>query len=131
MKYSQTIGIMAVCVIIINSFFHWIYIPTLHLYLDGFHGVVNENLDFGKQGFVYIFLGFWLIIFFTIPRIWAKRANLFMGFILLAWVIRNTVLFSICRNAECPKIKFPLYCILLMAFVVITMTLLPKIKKNS
>lgn len=76
------------------------------------------------QGFFSILL----IAFFAFPKVWAKRTNIFLGFINMAWAIKNFILFSLCRAGECPEVKPGLYITVILAVIVLVMTLLPRLK---
>lgn len=108
------------------SFLPWVHIPTLDLTLDGFHGTINEKLSFGKQGLVHGFFLFCMIILFATRRVWAKRVNMFVGMLNLAWAIKNFLLFSTCRP-ECPERQPALYLLIVFAIVIFLMTLLPRL----
>jgi len=131
MKYSQYIGVAAAIGLIIVSFFPWVYVPSLGLTLDGFHGWVNTHLSFGKQGRVHIFFAVVMIVFYLVQTVWAKRTNIFIAFLNLGWAIKNYIIFTICRSGECPQIKPALY--MLVAFSIITQiaALLPKMNIKS
>ncbi|MDE3237188.1 MAG: hypothetical protein KGO81_14660 [Bacteroidota bacterium] len=133
MKHSQTIGIVAVFLLIGVCFLPWIYIPSLQLTLDGFHGKVNNELTFGKQGLAHLFFAVPLVLFFLIHKIWAKRTNIFIGFLNLGWAIKNFILFNMCRMGECPQVKLGLYLMIILAILIQVMTFLPKmeIKQND
>ncbi|NIM34570.1 MAG: hypothetical protein GTN67_03780 [Hydrotalea flava] len=128
MKYAQTIGIMAAILMVAVCFLPWIYIPSLQLTISGVHGTVNEQFTFGKQILAQSFFSVLLIAFFALPKVWAKRTNLFVGFINMAWAIKNFTLFSLCRAGECPEVKPGLYITVGLAVIVLLMTLLPRLK---
>ncbi|MFZ5978497.1 MULTISPECIES: hypothetical protein [Hydrotalea] len=128
MKYAQTIGIIAAILMVAVCFMPWIYIPSLQLTISGVHGTVNEQFTFGKQILAQSFFSVLLIAFFALPKVWAKRTNLFVGFINMAWAIKNFTLFSLCREGECPEVKPGLYITVGLAVIVLLMTLLPRLK---
>jgi hypothetical protein len=127
MKYTQTIGIIAAILMIANCYLPWIYIPSVNLTLNGVQGTVNEQFTFGQQIISQVFFSCLLIIGFLLPKVWAKRTNIFLGFINMAWAVKNFVLFSLCRAGECPQIKMGLYITLILGAIVLVMTLLPKL----
>jgi len=127
MKYSQTIGVIATLLLVVFCFFPWIYVPSLHLTLNGFYGKVNDELTFGRQGLTHCFFGVLMILFFSISRIWAKRTNIIIAFLNLGWAIKNYIIFSLCRSGECPEVKPALYLVVFFALVIQVMTFLPAI----
>ncbi len=83
---------------------------------------------------MHLVLGVILIILFLIPRIWAKRINLFIAAINLAWSIRNYILLATCFMGECPQIKAGLILSIFLSTAIFIMTLLPdlrQIEKNK
>lgn len=127
MKYSQLIGILAAIAIIGVCYMPWVYVPSINVTLSGINGKVNEQLTFGRQVIPHTALNLLLILFFLIPKIWAKRTNLFIGFISLSWAIKNYIIFSMCRQTICPDKKAGLYLLIILAFIVQISTLLPKL----
>jgi hypothetical protein len=71
------------------------------------------------------------LIFFVVPSIWAKRTNIFIGAIVFAWSVRNYILVSTCLMGECPVKQPALYALVAASFVVMMMTLLPKINTTK
>ncbi len=128
MKHSQTIGIILTISMVLICWFPWVYVADYQLTLNGLHGKVNEGLTFGKQLIPQVFFSFFLSVFFSIKRVWAKRVNLFFGLINLSWAIKNYILFSMCRQGICPEKKLSLYLLPLLAFAILVCTLLPKLK---
>ncbi|MBS1580421.1 MAG: hypothetical protein JST29_12370 [Bacteroidetes bacterium] len=128
MKYSQTIGIIAVLALLVSCFFPWIEVISLHKTFSGIDGKVNDNLTFGKQIIGHTFFAIFLIGFFLVQKIWAKRANILFGLMNLGWAIKNYILFSMCRQGDCPKVLPALYLVVLLAFVIQVMVLIPKLE---
>lgn len=128
MKYSQTIGIIAVLALLVSCFFPWIEVISLHKTFSGIDGKVNDNLTFGKQIIGHTFFAIFLIAFFLVQKIWAKRANILFSLMNLGWAIKNYILFSMCRQGDCPKVLPALYLVVLLAFVIQVMVLIPKLE---
>jgi hypothetical protein len=124
MKHSQTIGIIAVLILAILCFMPWSYIASRQLTVSGMHA---EGTNFGKPGLFHLILCGLMIMLFLIPRIWAKRTNVFVAALNLAWAFRNYLLISACMMGECPEKKPALYLILILAVLAQLMALLPKV----
>jgi hypothetical protein len=127
MKYSQFIGIAAAIALVIVCTLPWVYIPSLHIYLSGLNGKSSPELTFGNQIQSHGFFATAMIICFYVPRIWAKRLNVFLGAINLAWAFKNFLIFSMCRGGECPEKQVGLYLLLVFASILFVMSLLPKL----
>jgi hypothetical protein len=127
MKYTQYIGIAAAIALVIVCTLPWVYIPSLHIYLSGLNGRSSADLTFGNQIQSHGFFATAMIICFYVPRIWAKRLNVFLGAINLAWAFKNFLIFSMCRGGECPEKQVGLYLLLVLATILFVMSLLPKL----
>ena len=128
MKYSQWIGIAAAVVLVVASFLPWTFHPDLNKYFTGFF---SENNNYGKPGKVFIVLAVVATIFFLIPRIWAKRWNLLIGALTVAFAIKSFIVFSGCYRGVCPTKQAGLWIMLLAAVGVLAMALLPDMKVSE
>jgi hypothetical protein len=127
MKYSQMIGIIAALSIFGICYMPWVFVPGPNVTLSGVNGYVSENLYFGKPIKFYLFFLCIMIIFFALPKVWAKRVNIFLGAIVLGYSIYNYLLFTLCREGVCPEKKKGIYLLLVSAVIVQLMTFFPKI----
>lgn len=124
MKYSQLIGILAAIGIIAVCFFPWSYIESKDLVITG---VSAPHTNFGKPGLMNIGIVTLSIMCFALPKIWAKRLNVFFGLFNIAWSIRNFIIVSGCLMGECPVKKPALYMLVALSVILLVMTLLPKL----
>ena len=124
MKHSQTTGIITTLLLIVTCFFPWSYIVSQNITVSGFDAT---GTNFGKPGLLNTILGALMIIFFAIPAIWAKRTNVFVAALNLAFSFRNYLLLSACLMGECPEKKPALFVLLGLSVVIMVMALLPKI----
>lgn len=127
MKYSNYIGVFASLAIIAVCFAPWVFIPSLNLTLNGIHGRVNEELDFGKQVISHSFFAILMIVLFITPRIWAKRTNVFLGAMQMGWSIKNFLILTGCRLGECPEKRWGIFTLLILSVVILLMALFPKV----
>jgi hypothetical protein len=125
MKYSQLIGCIAVAVLAGICYLPWSFIPEKNIVITGMSA---PGTVFGKPGLMHFVLGLILILFFILPKVWAKRLNLFIGAINFAWSIRNFILLTTCYMGECPMKKPGLYLELLFCILIFIMTFLPDVK---
>ena len=126
MKYSQLLGCIAVVLLAAASYLPWSFIAERNILVTGMSA---PGTIYGKPGLMHFVLGFILILFFIIPKIWAKRINVFTAAINLAWSVRNFILLSTCYMGECPQKKFGLYLALVLCFFILIMSFLPELKK--
>ncbi len=126
MRYSNYIGIAAGLLMIFAATFTWIHIPSINATVSGFGSETVSK--FGKPVLMNVIMLVLAIAFFLIPKLWAKRANPFVGAINFAWALRNLFLLSTCRNGECPQTTVWLYVYFAASLVVLVMTVLPDMK---
>lgn len=125
MKYSQLIGILAALALIACCFFPWSYIESKQLVVTGMSA---PGTNFGKPGLMNIYVSAVSILLFAIPRIWAKRTNVFFTIFNLAWSIRNFIIVSGCLMGECPEKRPALYLLLVFSALMLVMSVLPKME---
>jgi hypothetical protein len=124
MKYSQLAGIIATFAVAGICFLPWVFIANANITITGLDA---EGTSFGKPGLLNIILCAFCMILFALPKVWAKRVNVFIAAINLAWAIRNYLLLTTCQAGECPQKKIGLYLLLVAAFIIQLMTFFPKI----
>jgi hypothetical protein len=125
MKYSQLFGVIIVITLAAICYVPWSYIPDKNILITGMSA---PGTMFGKPGLMHLILGVPLIILFIIPKIWAKRINVFIAAINLAWSIRNYILLTTCFMGECPHRKAGLVISIGLCALILVMTFFPKIK---
>jgi len=124
MKNSQWIGIAAAVIVIAASFMPWAYFPVLQKEFTGFF---SEQNRYGKPGKVLLAFGVVEIVFYLIPRIWAKRANIFVAAVGLAWGFKCFYLYSACYRGECPERRIGLFLVLGGTLLALVAALLPDV----
>jgi len=124
MKYSQWIGIVAVLLVIAACFMPWAWFPDLQ---KDFTGFFSEQNRYGRPGKVLIALGVIEIVFFLVPRLWAKRANILIAAIALAWSFKSYWLFTACYRGICPSARIGLYLVLAGAIIAMVASLTPNL----
>ena len=125
MKFSQWIGIAACLLLVVSGFMKWTWYPDIHKYFTGFF---SENNIYGKPGKIFIYFTTVAIIFFAIPRIWAKRWNLLVCTIIVAYAIKTFILYTSCYRGVCPVKQPGIWVMLVSAVVILLCALLPDLK---
>ena len=125
MKYSQWIGIVAALLLMAACFLPWAYFPDIQ---KNFTGFFSENNAYGRPGKVFAFFCLLAIVFFLIPKIWAKRANLMVAALTLAFSVKCFILYSACYRGICPEKKPGLFLMLFAAVLVIVAAVLPDVQ---
>lgn len=107
----------------------WTFHPDLNKEFTGFF---SENNVYGKPGKVFIVLAVIAIIFFLIPKIWAKRGNFFIVAITLAYAIKSFIVFTGCYRGICPVKRAGIWIMLSSAILMLAMALfVPDLKKSG
>lgn len=122
MKYSQLSGILAAFVLSLSGFLNWAWYPDIHKYFTGFF---SENNSYGKPGKVFIFFAVIAIVLFIAPRVWAKRGNIFLCAITLAYAVKTFIVYSACYRGICPEKQPGLWVMLLASCVMMAAALFP------
>ena len=102
-------GVAACIILIISCFVPWTYHADVG---KTFNGFFSEQNQYGKPGKMLVFFGLMILVFMLLPRVWAKRANLFLTAFLLAYAIKTYILFTSCYNAYCPDKRAGIYIML-------------------
>jgi hypothetical protein len=122
MKYSQQLGILTAIILMASGFMNWAWYPDLHKYFTGFF---SENNIYGKPGKVFIFFATISIVLFFVPRVWAKRGNIFLCAVIMAYAIKSFILFSDCYKGICPVRQPGIWIMLVSSVLVLLLSLFP------
>ncbi len=123
MKYSNQVGAAASLLVILSCFLTWVIIPGLNIYVTGFS---TEGTGFGKPGIMNVFMSAIALVLFLVPKLWAKKTNLFFAGFNLAWAFRNYILVSTCHGGDCPSRQWGLYLLLGASLIQMVMAALPR-----
>ena len=128
MKHYKWIGWFASVLLIVSCFMPWAYYADLKETFTGFYS--HENL-YGKPG---MFLSAIAVIAFTLmylPKVWAKRTNLFVCALGLGYAIKSYILFTSCYNAYCPEKEAGVYLMLISSIIMLVATIFPDLKMKD
>jgi hypothetical protein len=124
-KYLHVLGIVACITLIISCFLPWVHYADINQTFNGFYSYKNE---YGKPGKFLVLLACVTLIFTLLPKVWAKRANLFICALTLAYTIKTFILFGSCYNNYCPEKLFGIYLIVACAAIMLVASGFPKLK---
>lgn len=122
MKNSQWVGIVGALLVVAACFMPWAYFPDLQKEFTGFF---SEQNRYGRPGKVLIFFCVVEIVFFLVPKVWAKRANIFVAAVCFAWGIKSYILYTACYKGICPERRAGIFLVLGGALIVLVASLLP------
>ena len=125
MRYMKWVGLFAVILLIVSCFLPWVNIASKNIVVSG---VDSTGTNFGKPGYTHFVLCFFFVIFHFIPRLWAKRSNLLVVALNIAWAIRNYFIISMCREGDCPEKQIGLWLVLLASVLILIAALFPDIQ---
>lgn len=125
MKYSQLLGLLACIGLVIACFMPWSFVAERNILLTGMNEAVP---DFGRPGMFNIILSIVMSFLFIIPKIWAKRINVIVAAVNVAWSFRNFLLAASCYGGECPQKRAGIYLLLCLSVFILIMSFLPPIK---
>jgi len=119
------IGYLAAALLIAACFMTWVTIPSRQIVVTG---VDATGTNFGKPGYFHFICAFFFIAFSLIPKIWAKRSNLLVTALNIAWAIRNYFIITACREGDCPEKHVAIYLILIASALLLVSSMFPDMK---
>jgi hypothetical protein len=125
MRWMKWTGLIASVLLIVSCFLPWVVIAYKNIIVSG---VESTGTNYGKPGYFNFVLAFFFILFSLIERVWAKRCNLFIVAINMAWAIRNYIMITTCYGGDCPDKKIGLYLMLIASAVMLLGAFFPGIK---
>ena len=125
MRFMKWAGILAAVALVISCFLPWVSIDTKNIIV---WGMESEGTSFGKPGYLHLILTGIFLAFNLITRIWAKRMNLLVTAINLAWAVRNFFVISTCQGGECPGKHPGIYLMLFSSIVMLISAMFPDMK---
>jgi len=124
----MSVGIIAALILIASCFIPWTYYPDIDKTFTGFFSQANA---YGKPGKAIIFFSVLSVVLFIIPKIWAKRFNVLVTAITIAYCVRSYVLFTTCSGGVCPEKKVGIFLIVISSALMLVSALLPDLKLNE
>lgn len=124
-KYLQPVGLAACLLLVVACFMPWCYYADINETFTGFYS--HDNL-YGKPGKLLTGIAVIAFILMWLPKVWAKRTNLFVCALGVGYAIKSFVLFTSCYNAYCPQKKAGIYIMLLSAFIMLIASAFPDLK---
>ena len=124
-KILHWLGIAACLTLIISCFLPWTFHADVNEYFTGFYSYKNY---YGKPGKFLVFFGVIILVFMILPKVWAKRTNLFLSAFLVAYAISRLIAFGSCYNNYCPQKLFGLYLMVGSTVVMLVASVFPELK---
>lgn len=125
MQWIKWTGILSSLLLSLSCFYPWVFIESINIAVSGMDAT---GIRLGKPAyFHFLFIFFFLVFTFT-PRIWAKRINLLVVALNVAWAVRNYFLVTACHGGECPVKQTAVYLLIPLSVVMLVAALFPDIK---
>ena len=128
MKYLKWLGLLAAILLIASCFFPWVLILSKNITITG---IQSDGTNFGKPGYFNLLMTGLYILFALTPRVWAKRANLIVVALNMAWSLRNYFMLTACEGGECPDTQPALYILLISSVIMFISALFPDTKLKA
>lgn len=125
LKFLHWLGIAACITLIVSCFLPWGYYGDINQTFTGFYSYQNQ---YGRPGKFLLPMGTLILVFMLLPKVWAKRANLFIAALTLAYAVKNYILFGSCYNNYCPQRMYGMYLVLIAASVILLAAVFPSMK---
>jgi hypothetical protein len=128
-KILNIAGLLACITLLIACFLPWAYYADLQESFTGFYSYRNQ---YGKPGKFLSIMAVLALFLMILPKIWAKRTNLFVCALAVGYAIKSYILFTSCYNAYCPEKKAGIFLMLAATIVMLLASIFPDLKlKNT
>ena len=124
-KILHWLGLLAAVLLITACFMPWTFHADVNESFTGFYSFKNT---YGKPSKFLLVVGVLGFIFVLLPKVWAKRVNLFLAALGMGYAIKTFVLFTGCYNAYCPQRLPGLYIMLISSIVLTLAAVFPNLK---
>ncbi len=134
LKILYWLGIAACITLVIACFLPWAYYADSNIASEAqrtFTGFYSYKANYGKPGKFLIFFASIIFLLILLPKVWAKRVNLFLSAFVLAYAIKSYILFTSCYNAYCPEKRVGIFVMLFSAIVILIACIFPNMKMEE
>jgi len=118
-------GLIACITLIISCFLPWAYYSDLH---KTFNGFFSEQNNYGRPGMLLVPLAIIIFIFMLLPKLWAKRANLFICALLVGYALTKYILFTSSYGLSFPEKRFGIFLMLFSSIVMLIASIFPRME---
>lgn len=133
-KILHWVGLAACITLIFSCFMPWSYYADATIVNEAertFTGFYSYRNNYGKPGKFLVGIGIIVIILMLLPKIWAKRSNLFVCALGVGYAIKSYILFTSCYNAYCPEKKIGVYLMLIASVVMLVASVFPSLSLRA
>lgn len=127
-KILHRIGLVACIALVVACFMPWAYYADLKETFNGFYSYQN---NYGRPGKFLTLIAVIAFVLMYLPKVWAKRTNLFVCALGLGYAIKSYILFTSCYNAYCPEKKAGIYLLMTASIIMLVAAALPDLKMKD
>jgi hypothetical protein len=130
LKFLHWLGIIACFSLVISCFLPWAYYADSHILNEAdrtFTGFYSYQNNYGKPGKMLVLTASISLILILLPKIWAKRTNLFVCALGVGYAIKSYILFVSCYNAYCPEKRIGIYLMLVATILMLICSAFPSL----
>jgi hypothetical protein len=128
LKILNWLGLIACLMLVISCLMPWAYFADVKENFTGFYSYHNQ---YGKPGKMLVSIALIVFILMILPKVWAKRTNLFVSALGVGYAIKSYILYVSCYNAYCPERKLGIYLMLFSSIIMLIATIFPDVKLKS
>ena len=125
------VGLGACILLVVSCFMPWGYYADVHIPTEAqktFTGFVTYQNQYGRPGKLLTLIAVVSFIFMLLPKIWAKRANLFIAALGVGYAIKTYILYTSCYNAYCPEKRAGIFIMIACMVIILIASTFPDIK---
>ena len=125
------VGLGACILLVVSCFMPWAYYADVHIPTEAqktFTGFVTYQNQYGRPGKLLTLIAVVSFIFMLLPKIWAKRANLFIAALGVGYAIKTYILYTSCYNAYCPEKRAGIFIMIACTVFILVASAFPDIK---
>ena len=131
-RILHIVGLLACLALIAACFMPWAYYQQIGETFTGFYVTRFKNgTYYGKAGYFISTLALLIFIGMIIPRLWAKRLNLFLAALLFAYCIRTYIVFTSSLFESEVERKFGIFLLLASSLFILVSAAFPKLENQN
>ena len=127
-KILHYTGLAACVVLIAACFMPWTYYADAHIVDEAkrtFTGFYSYGNNYGRPGKFLVTIAVIVLLLMLLPKIWAKRTNLFVCALGVGYAFKSYILFTSCYNAYCPEKKTGIFLMLAATIIMLVASAFP------
>jgi hypothetical protein len=131
-KFLQYIAILSCIALIVTCFIPWVHYNSIDTTFNGYNvKPFPTGVNYGRAGKIITILVSISFLLTLIPYVAAKRTNMFVSALLVAYAIRTYVLFTgSLFEGEVVKLA-GIYLIVAFSFVILFCSIFPSLKEDN